>query len=593
MPRSRAHRGATTSLGALPGARQEIAVLSRIAALTPKQRTWIAVGLLLLVAAVPLRGLLRQPGPPMEEGFMLVFGESFLRGDVPNRDFLHLYGPGGVWVLAGAFELFGTTLTVERLVGLAQLLGIIFGVFFLARPWGRKVALVAGAVTALVIIPPIGLTALAWNGGLALGLLGCLAGLHATRATEPRRRSILALASGALLGAALLYRPDLVVAVGLVVLVLWRHLDGRARVRLAAGGAALLSLYLVHFAMAGIGDSIQGMVIDPIFHLRGGRRLPLPPSFDHFDGFLLDAKEDLQVRWPIPSLRPPAQLAMWFWIMVGAVIALVVTARQARRRAPSGPSAFPGVTLAVVAAFCVGILPQALQRSDTVHIAWVSCIPLGFLAVVGAHVARTHRPSWGSWRVLALGALPLVAALYLVVPNFLVRDYADVALETFGVRTQSHAIRNDGRVFYYGAESNAAQLAELLPVASRIAKPGDRLVVGTGDLRKTPLSEAFLYFLLPETRPGTFYIEMDPGVANASDSRLADDLRRADLVILSRAWDGFHEPNDSRELGSPEPNRVLRARFCSVLDTGTYELLRRCADGTGPVGGAGGDTAGR
>jgi hypothetical protein len=174
-----------------------------------------------------------------------------------------------------------------------------------------------------------------------------------------------------------------------------------------------------------------------------------------------------------------------------------------------------------------------------------------------------------------------------------VRDYADISLESFGIRRDVYEIRNDGRLFYYGAESNATQLAELLPVVDRIAKSGDRLVVGTGDLRKTPLSEAFLYFLLPETRPGTFYIEMDPGVANADDSKLADDLRHAELVILSRAWDAFHEPNDSRKLGSAEPNRVLYRRFCSVLDTGTYELLRRCAHGTGPQGEPGGTTAGR
>lgn len=579
---------------ALSGVRLEIAVLSRIAAITPKQRTWLAVGILLLVVAIPLRGLLRHPGPPMEEGFMLVFGESFLRGDVPNRDFLHLYGPGGVWVLAGAFELFGTSLVVERLVGLAQLLGIIFGVFFLARPWGRKVALVAGTVTALVIIPPIGLTALAWNGGLALGLLGCLAGVHATRAADPRRRARLGLAAGALFGAALLYRPDLILAVGLVVLVLWRRLDRPVRARLLVGGAALLALYVLHVAMAGIGNSIQGMVIDPIFNLRGGRSLPLPPAFDSFDGFLLEAKEELQVAWPIPSIGAPAQLAMWFWLMLASIVALVVTARRATRRwAADRATTLTATTLVVVAAFSVGILPQALQRPDTVHMAWVSCIPLGFLAVVGAEVARSRRPEWTSWRVLVLGALPLVALLYVVVPNFLVRDYADISLESFDIRRNVHEIRNDGRVFYYGAESNAAQLAELLPVADRIAEPGDRLVVATGDLRKTPLSEAFLYFLLPDTRPGTFYIEMDPGVANAPDSKLADDLRRADLVILSRAWDAFHEPNDSRELGSDVPNQVLRKRFCSVLDTGTYELLRRCADGTGPRGEPGAAAAGR
>ena len=120
------------------------------------------------------------------------------------------------------------------------------------------------------------------------------------------------------------------------------------------------------------------------------------------------------------------------------------------------------------------------------------------------------------------------------------------------------------------------QLAQLLPAADRVIRPGDRLVVGTGDLRKTPLSEAFLYYLLPEARPGTYYVEMDPGVANADDSRLADDLSKADVVILSRVWDEFHEPNDSQELGSDRPNRVLRRRFCTVLDLPLYELLERC-----------------
>jgi hypothetical protein len=163
-----------------------------------------------------------------------------------------------------------------------------------------------------------------------------------------------------------------------------------------------------------------------------------------------------------------------------------------------------------------------------------------------------------------------------VVPSFLVRDYVDVSLESFDVSRKSHEIEYAGRSFFYGNPEVAAELAELLPVAERIARPGDRLVVGTGDLRKTPLSEAFLYYLLPETRPGTYYIEMDPGVANADDSQLADDLEHADLVILSSVWDEFHEPNDSRELGSGRPNEVLRRRFCTVLDLPLYELLERC-----------------
>ena len=541
--------------------------------LTSRQRTFVAIALLLLVIAIPLRGLFGRPGPPMEEGFMLVFGERLLHGDVPNRDFLHLYGPGGVWTLAGAFKVFGVSLVVERIIGLAQIVGIIAGIFVLAWPWGRKVALSGAIVTAFVIIPPIGLTALAWDGGVALGLFGLAAALGARRARTERARHALAITGGALLAAALLYRPDLVVAVALAGIFLVRGLDRGVRTRLLIGFGAVLSLFIVHFAMAGLGDSIQGMVIDPVFHLRGGRRLPLPPSWNHFDGFLVQLADDEAIRWPIPHLRGPAQLTVWFFVLLGSVVALAATAWRVRRREPD---AFRGIVLAAVAAFSIGILPQGLQRPDPTHLAWVSCVPFGFLPVVGIELVRRRRPTLSLGRAFVYGVGPVLAVLFLAVPSFLIRDYVDVSLESFDISRKSHAIDHAGRRFYYGNPEVADELARLLPEADRVSRPGDRLVVGTGDLRKTPLSEAFLYYLLPKTRPGTYYIEMDPGVANAKDSRLASDLEHADVVILSRVWDQFHEPNDSRKLGSDRPNEVLRRRFCTVLDLPLYELLARC-----------------
>jgi hypothetical protein len=85
-----------------------------------RRATALVLLLLLVLFLLPLRGLLRSQGPPMEEGFMLVFPERVLKGDLANRDFLHLYGPGSLWVLAGAFKAFGTSLVTERAVALAQ-----------------------------------------------------------------------------------------------------------------------------------------------------------------------------------------------------------------------------------------------------------------------------------------------------------------------------------------------------------------------------------------------------------------------------------------------------------------------------------------
>ena len=89
------------------GAAARSRIVSRLANLSSRQKTAIVlVGLGLLFLHPAARPAARQ-GPPMEEGFMLVFPERVLAGDIPNRDFLHLYGPGSLWVLAAIYKVFG------------------------------------------------------------------------------------------------------------------------------------------------------------------------------------------------------------------------------------------------------------------------------------------------------------------------------------------------------------------------------------------------------------------------------------------------------------------------------------------------------
>ena len=107
-------------------------VSDRIAAWSPRTKRIVIFLVLAAAFALPLRGLLRNQGPPMEEGFMLVFPERVLHGDFPNRDFLHLYGPGSLWALAGWMKVLSVTLETERLFALLQQIGVVVGVFWLA-----------------------------------------------------------------------------------------------------------------------------------------------------------------------------------------------------------------------------------------------------------------------------------------------------------------------------------------------------------------------------------------------------------------------------------------------------------------------------
>jgi hypothetical protein len=542
-----------------------------------RQRDAIALALIAVVFLIPLRGLLRAPGPPMEEGFMLVFPERVLHGDIPNKDFLHLYGPGSLWALAGAFKVFGVSLLNERIFGLLQQMAIAFGVFAIARAWGRRLA-VCCAATAAVIIIPFGLAALAWVGGVGLALLGLAAALRARRGPDDSRSRRWMIGAGLLLGLALLFRPDLALAIGLAVLALcWRV--PRALTKRVLGGITIgVAPYVLHVAMAGPGNVVRGMVLDPLIHLRAGRSLPIPPSWSHLDGFLQRSGAFQQIPWPLPSLAASKQLFLWFFLLLFVDAFLLFVAWRVVRR---GTSPATERALLVVALFSAGLLPQAIQRVDSAHFAWVSCVSFGFLPLAVFELGRRVAPRIATGRLALASGATVLALVLVVIPTFTFRRYGDYTLQTFGFHRNSFEIDHDGRVFYYGKVDRAAAANMVIAEAARISKPGQRLFVGPVNLRKTPYSDAYLYYMLPDLRPATYYIEMDPGVANAENSRMPKDLGSADIVILSSIWDNWDEPNGSRKVGSAKSEKVLARDFCKVGSyLGNYVLYRKCHSGT-------------
>ena len=143
---------------------------------------------------------------------------------------------------------------------------------------------------------------------------------------------------------------------------------------------------------------------------------------------------------------------------------------------------------------------------------------------------------------------------------------------------QAFRVQRDDRYFYLGDFRAYEGVQAAVDELDRLAEPGDRLLVGPSDLRRTWYSDVFIYWLFPELEPATYYIEMDPGLANAEGSSLADDVASADFVILTGLWDGWMEPNSSMDFGSDAPNQVLRDHFCVVGDyaDGQAVLYRRC-----------------
>jgi hypothetical protein len=140
---------------------------------------------------------------------------------------------------------------------------MVLPVIALARAWGRLAATAVAAFAVFYVLTPIALTAMAWNGALALTLWSAVFAIRGLQVAEPAARRRCLLAAGLLAGLALTFRPDLIVAVALVFAwLLWRHPPTRRPVLI--GAAIGLIPMVVQVAMAGPAKAFQGMVLDPV-----------------------------------------------------------------------------------------------------------------------------------------------------------------------------------------------------------------------------------------------------------------------------------------------------------------------------------------
>ena len=233
------------------------------------------------------------------------------------------------------------------------------------------------------------------------------------------------------------------------------------------------------------------------------------------------------------------------------------------------------------------MLPQALQRPDSTHLAWGSCVSFALLPCLFVELLPRAAPRFT--RHAALVAAAAMAAILLVVnPFFTYRYYLLQSRVSVGNKPGGYEVTRGDRSFYFGNQALQTSSQAAIDDLDRLSQPTDRLLVGPADLSRTIYSDAAFYYLFPELTPATFYIEMDPGLADQEGSRLANDVASADWLILTNFWTGWYEPNASSNRGSEAPNQVVADKFCLV---GNYEnalvlLYQRCdpGDGISPAG---------
>jgi hypothetical protein len=494
-----------------------------------RRRPAAAAGLVLAALAAVLAPRFVAAGSAMDEGAVLAYATRILDGDVPMRDFQTFYGPLNPWLVAGVFKVFGPSLIAERAVGLAYRLVLAGAVLYLVRRRGPGAMACAGLVLAL-LLPGQGTWAWSSYGALAFVTL-------AVALADARRPALAGLAAGV----AVLMRFDWILAVALASLPYMWAGSWRDRRRLAFGFVLGAGAYVPYLAV--VGPSKVRLMLEQLRATEPGRHLPLP-QWNYFPGDLL--------------------------ALTLAATALLLVLGVLRRRTGEGRTFLAGGLLGVAT------LPSVFARADGVHVVVAAAVPLALMASAAPVLVEEVRPVLArvrpQLRVLVLAAVGLFA-LSLVGPWLRDERYTPL-LNTDDL--QAYTVSHDGRSFRLANDATVQTAEAALRRTDTLTKPGDRVFVGPVDLRRTNYADSFLYYLLPRLRPASYYMELNPHTANRPGSGLAEQLRRADVLVLTTAYDLWFERNSSREYGSALPNRIVREQFCGRGTFGFYRVLERC-----------------
>lgn len=493
--------------------------------------------LFLLAGGYLLVGIDRYPNI-FDEGLAVLAAGRVLDGDVPYRDFWTLYGPGGPYLLAGAFRVGGTTLLTARLASGVLVAALGLAVYALAR------RLVPGWV-ALGVWAVWVLRAGAYSGyggnpmhpallASAVAVLIAVDGLAA-----PTRARLVA--TGVVLAVAGLFRPDLAAATGLALVLglgvaSWPHGPRASAVACAwmvgAGLAVSAMAAAVLVTHAGGAAPFEQLVRFPYMSARPGRSVAYPsPSVANLVFYLpIAVYAAAGLRWVVGPTRPPPVLLLGIW----------------------------GLAL----------VPYLLFRPDAAHVypLFVPTLLLGAWALAGL---RPRTPAGlGTWGLGAAAALALVASPLTAKAGMLVDRWQYAAL-----RLEPLASERGGGVRWEGLPTYNYALAY---VQCRVP-PTERLFVASDRHDRVLTGDALFYFLSGH-RPGTRYHEVGPGLTDTVpvQAAIVADLERHDVRWIVMRHDGVTGPPGVRILDD-----FIRARFTPEAAFGTYTVWRRGGDADG------------
>jgi hypothetical protein len=473
----------------------------------------VFAGALLISGFTVLRAI-----DPFDEGLALQAARRVTEGELPYRDFLWAYGPGGPYALAGLRELFGASLLDWRVLRVLVDAGLATTVFALVRretAHGRLAA-AAALFAACALADPRSANPTAY--ALLFALIGFAVAAGGHGAVTARR----AVAAGALIGAAAAFRLDFAVFALVAALVALALRGSRRALAVCAAATALVTLavyapFLIAIGPGDLYDALLGTSLRESAYWS----LPFPLVYRGGLGGPAAWKDALEFYEPL-------------LLVIGLALAAVAVALRWRAERRPPPLAAGLVVLGI------GFALYLNSRTDPFHtqpldVTLAVLLPLALVAAM-------------RWRPLAAGLAAVLALVTLLaVANRAVALLDPPAMATVGLPAA------DG---VKAPPDEARALEQAVPLVRQLVPPGEPIYVLPRRSDLATFSAPVIYVLADRDNP----TPRDHGLLTgaAAQRSIVAALER----VRPKAVVRWTDPLSSK----PEPNRRGRSSGVTTVD---------------------------
>jgi hypothetical protein len=518
-----------------------------------------------------------------DEGLNVYGALRVTQGDVPYRDFWSLYPPGGFYILAGLYKIFGTSLIVGRFWHMIVSSLLAVTVFTLARR-------VSSDRTALITW----LFALVWidsfrfpSSPLPVALLFAMLSVILVLRYLNKRRAAVLVPAGVAVALATLFRHDLgfytfVAEMAVLTPFAWRNARGNPLADRRGGGAVLPAVGRTWLAyLLGMGIVFLPTVLPLVV------AVPARELFDDLVVFPLTVFPKVRsLPYPAPLPNPQA--------VIGGEMTIIGYVKSALSR---WPFYYPMLVYGLGVVWIAVQLRRKKLQWDTEEIwRWVLLIILGVLYINQArfrshisHLIPTFLPALilcamllhsilrtAAARGRRTAAVVLIGVTLLTVARPLHVKYSVIkagipviAEDTFAFRlVRAEGIRwnESGKMLQDAVEY----------VQANVPEDGTIFV---GCMRHDRIfTNDIIFYFLSDRRSATKYHELHPGLATTEEvqQKIVSELQEHDVQMVVLKAGDVVEPNESaKSSGVRLLDEFIRTRFRQVQQFGDYSVWKR------------------